>query len=108
MYPGRIAGSIFDEMPLPTPAPGATTADRSIDLRGERCPYTFIKARLALEEMGPGEILAVTLDFRPAFARVPASLAVLGHSQIWEEAERGGTKRFGFRRGSLEPEGRTE
>lgn len=34
---------------------------REIDLRGERCPYTFIKARLAIEEMADGEILEVIL-----------------------------------------------
>ncbi len=72
---------------------------RVADLRGERCPYTFIKARLALEELAPGEALEVILDFRPAWERVPASLAVLGHVlEEWVEGP-GEARRFIFRRG---------
>jgi TusA-related sulfurtransferase len=67
---------------LPKPA-----AHRVADLVGERCPYTFIKARLAIEEMRPGEVLEVRLDFAPAFDRVPASMVVIGHEivGIWRE-----------------------
>ena len=53
--------------------------DRELDLRGEVCPYTFLKARLALEEMDPGQVLRVVVD-SPASARdVPRSLEQLGH-----------------------------
>jgi tRNA 2-thiouridine synthesizing protein A len=54
----------------------------TVDLRGERCPYTFIKARLAMEELAPGDALEVWLDFVPAFERVPASMQVLGHRLV--------------------------
>lgn len=67
-------------------------AARALDLRGERCPYTFIKTKLALEEMSDGEALEVWLDFPPSYVRVPASLAVLGYGVLaaWDEA--GGRK----------------
>lgn len=76
--------------------------DRSADLRGERCPYTFIKARLAIEEMRPGEILEVLLDFAPAFEKVPASMGTLGHELVGSDPAEGGGRRFRFRRGVLD------
>lgn len=72
---------------------------RVADLRGERCPYTFIKARLALEELAPGDVLEVILDFRPAWERVPGSLAVLGHVLVETADGPGDARRFIFRRG---------
>ncbi len=45
--------------------------DRTLDLRGEVCPYTFLKSRLALEEMAVGQVLEVVLDHAPAAVDVP-------------------------------------
>lgn len=53
--------------------------DRSEDLRGEVCPYTFVKAKLALEEMVHGEMLAVLVDHDKAAVNVPRSLEREGH-----------------------------
>ena len=85
------------------PAP-PTSTPRVADLRGERCPYTFIKARLAIEEMPAGGILEVVLDFRPAWEKVPASMAVLGHELVrWVEGP-AEARTFIFRRGiEVEP-----
>jgi tRNA 2-thiouridine synthesizing protein A len=49
-----------------------------LDLRGEVCPYTFVRAKLRLEELGAGEILRVTLDHEPASRNVPRSAAAWG------------------------------
>ena len=51
-------------------APARETAEE-LDLRGEVCPYTFLKARLALEGLRAGVLL-----------RVPRSLAGAGHTVI--------------------------
>ncbi|MCC6741345.1 MAG: sulfurtransferase TusA family protein [Planctomycetia bacterium] len=72
---------------------------RRADLRGERCPYTFIKARLAIEEMAAGEVLEVILDFRPAWERVPASMKVLGHLLVGEAPGPESARTFRFRKG---------
>jgi tRNA 2-thiouridine synthesizing protein A len=45
-----------------------------LDLRGEVCPFTFVKSKLAVEEMKVGEILEVTVDHIPAIESVPRSL----------------------------------
>jgi tRNA 2-thiouridine synthesizing protein A len=38
-------------------------ADRSIDVRGETCPYPVLKAGAALRQMSPGEVLEVLVDY---------------------------------------------
>ena len=50
-----------------------------LDLRGEVCPYTFVKTKLKLEEMETGEDLAILLDDPEAVANVSKSLKNEGH-----------------------------
>lgn len=56
--------------------------DREIDLKGEVCPYTFVKSLLALEEMEVGQVLRVILDYLPAVENVPQSLSNEGHEIV--------------------------
>ncbi len=48
--------------------------DKTIDLKGEVCPYTFVKSKLALEEMNMDQVLEVVIDHEPAVENVPRSL----------------------------------
>jgi len=48
--------------------------DMEIDLKGEVCPYTFVKSKLAIEEMSPGQVLRVVVDYEPATRNVPRSM----------------------------------
>ena len=48
--------------------------DQELDLKGEVCPYTFVKSKLALEEMESGQILKVTVDNSESASNVPRSL----------------------------------
>lgn len=50
-----------------------------LDLRGEVCPYTFLKARLALEGLPVGALLRVLVDNEASARDVPRSLASAGH-----------------------------
>jgi len=50
-----------------------SSGDREIDLRGEVCPYTFVRTKLALEEMVVGAVLAVLVDHEPATVSIPKS-----------------------------------
>jgi len=54
-------------------------ADRSIDIRGDICPYTYVKAKLAIEGMKKGQLLEVLLDHEPAIRSVPKSMRSDGH-----------------------------
>lgn len=56
--------------------------DQEIDLTGEVCPYTFVKTKLALEEMENGQVLRVVVDHLPAVQNVPRSLKNEGHQVL--------------------------
>ncbi len=59
-----------------------TKPDVKINLKGEVCPYTFVKSKLALEEMGIGQILEVIVDHEPAAENVPKSLTNEGQKVL--------------------------
>lgn len=56
--------------------------DQEIDLKGEVCPYTFVKSKLAIEDMESGQVLRVLLDHLPAVENVPRSLSGEGHAVL--------------------------
>jgi TusA-related sulfurtransferase len=56
--------------------------DAELDLRGVICPYNFVKTKLKLETMHPGQILAVTLDDGDPINNVPRSVADDGHAVL--------------------------
>ncbi len=49
-----------------------------LDVRGEVCPYPAMKAREALERLGPDDKLIVRTDHAPALSTVPWEGAKLG------------------------------
>ncbi len=60
----------------------AVKVDLEIDLKGEVCPYTFVKSKLALEELESGQVLRVVVDHLPAVENVPRSLDNEGHQVL--------------------------
>lgn len=56
-----------------------TYATQELDLTGEICPYTFVKSKLAIEELEDGEVLRVIVDYQQAVADVPRGLSSEGH-----------------------------
>jgi len=70
-----------------------------LDLRGEVCPYTFLKARLALEAISPGRVLRVVVDNAASARDVPRSLAAAGHAVLEVSAASDGTWTILTRRG---------
>ena len=57
-------------------------ADHELDLHGEVCPYTFVRSKLALEEMASGQVLAITVDNSESASNVPRSLSLEGHDVL--------------------------
>ena len=47
---------------------------KTIDIKGEVCPYTFVLTKLHLEEMEPDQILEVIIDYGPAVENIPRSI----------------------------------
>jgi tRNA 2-thiouridine synthesizing protein A len=58
---------------------------RELDITGETCPMTFVRTRLALDRLRPGETLLVRLRGAEPRASVPRSAALLGHEVLAEE-----------------------
>lgn len=52
---------------------------RELDLTGVPCPLNWVRTRLALEELGPGDELAVRLDRGEPLDSVPRSAREDGH-----------------------------
>ncbi len=57
-------------------------ADVTIDIKGDVCPYTFVRSKLALEELEPGQVLEVITDHKPATLNVPRSVENEGHQVL--------------------------
>ncbi len=53
--------------------------DKRLNITGEVCPYTFVKSKLAIEEIKPGQLLEIIVDHLPAVENVPRSLENEGH-----------------------------
>jgi len=71
---------------------------RYLDLRGEVCPFTFVKTKLALEKISVGEVIVVILDGGPPLENVPRSVKDEGH-QIIQVKKLGGVFNLWIRKG---------
>lgn len=56
--------------------------DRELDIRAELCPMTFVRTRLALDRMTPGQILLVRLRGAEPLANVPRTAREQGHEVL--------------------------
>jgi TusA-related sulfurtransferase len=54
--------------------------DQTIDITAEVCPMTFVRTKLRLERMKPGEILSVRLSGEEPLRNVPRAAREEGHS----------------------------
>lgn len=55
---------------------------KTLDLRGEVCPYTFVKSKLTIEEMRAGEELLVIVDYEPSSRNIPKSMRIIGEDVV--------------------------
>jgi len=56
--------------------------DKTVDIKGEHCPFTFVRSKLALETMKAGETLEIITDHEPATQNVPRSMENEGHKLL--------------------------
>ena len=59
--------------------------DKTIDIRGQVCPYTFVRSKLAIEKMNVGEVLEIILDHKAAVENVPKSMENEGQKVLLVE-----------------------
>jgi TusA-related sulfurtransferase len=59
--------------------------DKSINIKGLVCPYTFVKAKLAIESLEIGQILEILLDSEEASRNIPKSMEDHGQKMLKAE-----------------------
>lgn len=66
----------------PARTPGDTQAAPGdvLDITAETCPMTFVRVKLAIERLRPGEVLEVRLKGNEPLRNVPRSLTEHGHT----------------------------
>jgi sulfite reductase (ferredoxin) len=69
-----------------SPAPAAAEIPQR-DFRGVACPMNFVKTKVALEPLKPGDRLAVLLDDGAPIQNVPRSVAGEGHKIVSQVRE---------------------
>lgn len=52
---------------------------RFLDITADVCPMTYVRTRLLVEEIEPGEVIEVRLAGEEPLRNVPDSLSELGH-----------------------------
>ena len=73
-------------------------ADRVLDITGETCPMTFVRTRLALDAMAPGQTLLVLLRGDEPTRNVPRTAAEQGHEVLSQDTDAAGVTRLRLRR----------
>ena len=72
---------------------------REIDITKDICPMTFVRTRLALDRMAPGETLLVRLKGEEPLRNVPKTAAEQGHEVLSLQVDDQGVGELILRRG---------
>jgi TusA-related sulfurtransferase len=72
---------------------------REIDITNEFCPMTYVRTRLALDKMTPGQTLLVRLKGQEPLKNVPRTAKEQGHEILSLETDPDGISRLLIRRG---------
>lgn len=65
--------------------------DETVDITDVVCPVTFVKAKVALEELDDGQVLAIRLNDGEPVQNVPRSIKEEGHQVLKLDANEDGT-----------------
>jgi len=68
-----------------------TPADVHLDITDQVCPLTFVRTKLMIERMTPGQIAEVRLKGAEPLDNVPRSVRQIGHTVLGLEPEAGDT-----------------
>ena len=65
--------------------------DDTVDVTDVKCPTTFVKAKVAIEELDEGQILAIRLNDGEPVQNVPRSIKEEGHEILKLDDNQDGT-----------------
>jgi tRNA 2-thiouridine synthesizing protein A len=74
-------------------------ATREIDITKDICPMTYVRTRLALDRMAPGQTLLVRLKGQEPLKNVPRTATEHGHEVLSLETDQDGISCLLIRRG---------
>ena len=74
-------------------------SDRELDITAETCPMTFVRTRLALDRMAPGQVLKLRLKGAEPRANVPKTAAEQGHTILASQDQADGSMVLLIRKG---------
>lgn len=77
----------------------AAPPSRELDITSDTCPMTFVRTRLVLDRLRPGETVLVHLKGEEPRTSVPRSAEQLGHQVLAEETGTNGVTRVLIRKG---------
>lgn len=75
------------------------THHAALDITAETCPMTFVRTRLALDRLQPGEVLRLALKGDEPRRNVPRTAAEQGHAVLRQAEEPDGTLLLWIRKG---------
>lgn len=78
---------------------GEQDYDVALDITSEVCPMTFVRTRLALDRMAPGQVLKVRLCGDEPLRNVPRTAREQGHEVLSLETGPNGVSVLRLRRG---------
>ena len=70
-----------------------------LDITTETCPMTFVRTRLALDRLAPGQVLGVLLRGEEPRRNIPRTATEQGHAVLAEQERPDGTTRLLLRKG---------
>lgn len=73
--------------------------DRQLDITADTCPMTFVRTRLALDRMLPGETLLLRLRGEEPRRNIPRTATEQGHSVIAQQDQQDGSILLLIRKG---------
>ncbi len=73
--------------------------DAMIDISADLCPMTFVRTRLALDRMKPGDVLLVRLKGVEPLENVPRTVVSQGHMVLHRQDGADGVTSLWVRRG---------
>ncbi len=64
--------------------------DLAVDITRDTCPMTFVRTRLALDRLSPGQVLQVTLQGDEPRRNVPLTATAQGHAVLAQSTDAAG------------------
>ena len=73
-------------------------AEHTLDITADHCPMTFVKTKLKLEKLDPGEVLEVLLSEGEPLENVPRTSTEQGYEVLGIDHVEGSTYRVSIRK----------